>query len=60
MLNLLVLKLINHLTAKSKGLWWGTKYLFLIFTSPKGGDCRNWLSILKLLKSGDRKNFTEP
>ena len=36
MLNLLVLKLINHLTAKSKGLRWGTKYLFLIFTSPKG------------------------
>ena len=36
MLNLLVLKLINHLTAKSKGLGWGTKYLFLIFTSPKG------------------------
>ena len=28
--------------------------------SLKGGDCRNWLSILKLLTSGDRKNFTEP
>ena len=36
MLNLLVLKLINHLTAKSRGLRWGTKYLFLIFTSSKG------------------------
>ena len=25
-----------------------------------GGDCRNWLSILKLPTSGDRKNFSEP
>ena len=33
MLNLLVLKLINHLTAKSKGLRWGTKYLFIYIIS---------------------------
>ena len=25
-----------------------------------GGDCRNWLPILKLPRSGDRKNITEP
>ena len=29
MLNFSMLKLIEHLTAKSKGLRWGTKYLFL-------------------------------
>ena len=34
MLNLSMLKLIEHLTAKSKGLRWGTEYLFVIFTSP--------------------------
>ena len=28
MLNLLVLKLIKHLTAKSKGLRWGTEYTY--------------------------------
>ena len=31
-----MLKLIEHLTAKSKGLRWGTGYLFVIFTSPLG------------------------
>ena len=34
MLNFSMLKLIEHLTAKSKGLRWGTEYLFVIFTSP--------------------------
>ena len=34
MLNLSMLKLIEHLTAKSKGLRWGTEYWFVIFTSP--------------------------
>ena len=36
MLNLSMLKLIEHLTTKSKGLRWGTGYLFVIFTSPLG------------------------
>ena len=36
MLNFSMLKLIEHLTAKSKGLRWGTGYLFVIFTSPLG------------------------
>ena len=36
MLNLSMLKLIEHLAAKSKGLRWGTEYLFVIFTSPLG------------------------
>ena len=34
MLNFSMLKLIEHLTAKSKGLRCGTEYLFVIFTSP--------------------------
>ena len=46
MLNLLVLKLIKHLTTISKGLRWGTKSLFLFllllrdqlsFTTEEGG-----------------------
>ena len=32
MLNPLILKLIKHLTAKSKVLRWGTGYLIFIFT----------------------------
>ena len=48
MLNLLVLKLIKHLTTISKGLRWGTKSLFLFlpllrdqlsFTTEEGGVC---------------------
>ena len=46
MLNLLVLKLIKHLTTISKGLRWGTKSLFLLllrdqlsFTTEEGGVC---------------------
>ena len=31
MLNLLILKLIKHLSAKSKGLRWGTGYLIFYF-----------------------------
>ena len=31
MLNLSMLKLIKDLSEKSKGLWWGTEYLFLFF-----------------------------
>ena len=46
MLNLLLLKLIKHLTTISKGLRWGTKSLFLFllllrdqlsFTTEEGG-----------------------
>ena len=47
MLNLSMLKLIKDLTEKSKGLRWGTEYLFLFlltslwdhlsFTTGKGG-----------------------
>ena len=44
MLNLLVLKLIKHLTTISKGLRWGTIFLFLLllrdqlsFTTEEGG-----------------------
>ena len=44
MLNLLVLKLVKHLTTISKGLRWGTKSLFLLllrdqlsFTTEEGG-----------------------
>ena len=46
MLNLLMLKLIKHLTTISKGLRWGTKSLFLFlpllrdqlsFTTEEGG-----------------------
>ena len=37
MLNPLILMLIKHLTAKSKGLWWRTGYLFLfLLTSHQG------------------------
>ena len=46
MLNLLMLKLIKHLTTISKGLRWGTKSLFLLllrdqlsFTTEEGGVC---------------------
>ena len=46
MLNLLVLKLVKHLTTISKGLRWGTKSLFLLllrdqlsFTTEEGGVC---------------------
>ena len=49
MLNLSMFKLIKHLTEKSKGLRWGTEYLFLfLLTSPQapiiifyhgGGEC---------------------
>ena len=36
MLNLSMFKLIKHLTEKSKGLRWGTEYLFLLLlTSPQ-------------------------
>ena len=36
MLNLSMLKLIKHLTEKSKGLRWGTEYLFFfLLTSPQ-------------------------
>ena len=52
MLNLLVLKLIKHLTTISKGLRWGTKSLFLFllllrdqlsFTTEEGGVCEGFL-----------------
>ena len=52
MLNLLVLKLIKHLTTISKGLRWGTKSLFLFllllrdqlsFTTEEGGVCGGFL-----------------
>ena len=52
MLNLLVLKLIKHLTTTSKGLRWGTKSLFLFllllrdqlsFTTEEGRGCRGFL-----------------
>ena len=37
MLNPLILKLIKHLPAKSKGLWWRTGYLiFFLLTSHQG------------------------
>ena len=52
MLNLKMLKLIKHLTEKSKGLRWGTEYLFFfLLTSPQapiiifyhgGGGWRIW------------------
>ena len=51
MLNLLVLKLIKHLTTISKGLRWGTKSLFLFllllrdqlsFTTEEGGVWRSF------------------
>ena len=36
MLNLTMFKLIKHLTEKSKGLRWGTEYLFFfLLTSPQ-------------------------
>ena len=36
MLNLSMFKLIKHLTEKSKGLRWGTEYLFFfLLTSPQ-------------------------
>ena len=52
MLNLLVLKLIKHLTTISKGLRWGTKSLLLFllflrdqlsFTTEEGGVCGGFL-----------------
>ena len=50
MLNLLVLKLIKHLTTISKGLRWGTIFLFLLllrdqllFTTEEGGVCGGFL-----------------
>ena len=44
MLNLSMLKLIKHLTEKSKGLRWGTEYLFFLFTNLSSGTNYHFLS----------------
>ena len=56
MLNLSVLKLIKHLTTRGKGGGISRRRQSL----KGGGDCRNWLLILKLPMGGDRRNITEP
>ena len=44
MLNLSMFKLIKHLTEKSKGLRWGTEYLFFFFTNLSSGTNYYFLS----------------
>ena len=71
MLNLSMFKLIKHLTEKSKGLGWGTEYLFFfLLSSPQapiiiyhgGGGWMIW-RITRFsggLRRADRKNIAEP
>ena len=71
MLNLSMFKLIKHLTEKSKGLGWGTEYLFFfLLSSPQapiiiyhgGGGWMIW-RITRFsggLRRADHKNIAEP